>query len=462
MLSLLLAGCGASVPVNESLSPYPGNPFYWQHKGQPVLLIGGSVEDNLFQLPAVEQHLDLLQSVGGNYVRCTMSSRDEGNLWAFERDSSTGLYDLNRPNQDYWLRFEQFLNLTASRDIIVQIEVWATFDFYDGKDMSRPFWQANPFNPKNNINYTSELSGLPEVVDSHPTQTRNPFFWSVPEEGNNHVLLTFQQAFVDKLLTYTLPHSHVLYCMDNETSVTPEWGAYWARYIKNKADSSGVSVQTTEMWDPWDLSHDMHRNTFDHPETYSFVDISQNNHQKGQSHWNNSQLQRTRVARTERIRPLNNVKIYGADGGRFGDTRDGVERFWRNIIGGLASARFHRPDSGIGLSPTAQSSIRSARMLTSSFDIFQSQPSNHLLAERHDNEAYCTAVSGQSYAVFFPQGGKVLLDTSAAGNRPMTIEWLDISASRWIPTRTESASAEMVLEAPSEGYWAALVKPRKN
>ena len=43
------------------------------------------------------------------------------------------------------------------------------------------------------------------------------------------------------------------------------------------------------------------------------------------------------------IRPINNIKIYGADGGRFGSTQDGLERFWRNIFGGFASARFHRP-----------------------------------------------------------------------------------------------------------------------
>ena len=30
---------------------YKENPRYWQYKGRPVLLLGGSVEDNLFQIP---------------------------------------------------------------------------------------------------------------------------------------------------------------------------------------------------------------------------------------------------------------------------------------------------------------------------------------------------------------------------------------------------------------------------
>ena len=47
----------------------------------PVLLLGGSGDDDLFQWAADEfgdrlpKHLDLLVSVGGNYVRNTMSSR---------------------------------------------------------------------------------------------------------------------------------------------------------------------------------------------------------------------------------------------------------------------------------------------------------------------------------------------------------------------------------------------------
>lgn len=31
-----------------------------------MLLLGGSAIDNLFQIPGIEEHLDLLASVGGN------------------------------------------------------------------------------------------------------------------------------------------------------------------------------------------------------------------------------------------------------------------------------------------------------------------------------------------------------------------------------------------------------------
>ena len=45
--------------------------------------------------------------------------------------------------------------------------------------------------------------------------------------------------------------------------------------------------------------------------------------------------------------------------------RDGLERWWRHVIGGAAAARFHRPDSGLGLSPPAANSIHAARKLES-------------------------------------------------------------------------------------------------
>ena len=449
---LYLAGCQAG--DDNRIQPYEQNPAYWQYRGRPVLLLGGSVEDNLFQVPDLEAQLDLLREAGGNYVRCTMSSRDEGNVWPFERDEASGLYNLTRQNAEYWSRFARFLELTSERDIVVQIEVWATFDYY------RDNWEDNPFNPKNNSTYTTEESGLPEVVKTHPTRTENNFFWSVPNENNQQTVLKYQQQFVDRILSYTLQYDHVLYCMDNETSVTPSWGAYWARYIRDRAAAEGVKVETTEMWDPWDLSHPMHSSTFDHPELYTFVDISQNNHQQGQAHWDNAQKQRQRVLASGRVRPLNNVKIYGADTGRFGSDRDGIERFWRNVFGGLAAARFHRPASGLGLNANAQANIRSLRMLTASLDVFRSAPHNDLLSGRSENEAYCLARPGDVYAVFFPDGGEVTLDVSdIADGRKLRLQWLDIMTSVWRAPQTLQAGTMLDLQAPGGGFRAVLVRP---
>ena len=433
------------MPNPDRIQVYKDNPYYWQYKGNPVLPLGGSVEDNLFQIPNIREHLDLLKSVGGNYVRCTMSCRDEGDVWFFKKVGD--LYDLEQWNDECWRRFSTFLELTAERDIIVQIEIWATFDYYQDN------WEVNPFNPKNNSTYTFEETGLPGEVESHPIKTENNFFWSVPNENNQQMVLKYQQKFVDKLLSYSLQYGNILYCMDNETSVTPAWGEYWATYIKTKAEEAGTGAETTEMWDAWDLSHQQHKATLDHSDIYPFCDISQNNHQKGQTHWDNAQKFRASLFP---IRPINSIKIYGSDRGRFGNTRDGLERFWRNIFGGLASSRFHRPPSGEGLNKNAQAHTKSMRMLTDNMDIFTCEPHNDILSDRRENSAYSIANPGKEYAVYFPDGGSVNLDLSHA-RANLKARWLDITGSRWAKEEMLESGGVVTLSPPGAGHWAVLI-----
>ncbi|MCK4750514.1 MAG: hypothetical protein KAT15_25830, partial [Bacteroidales bacterium] len=213
---VLLAGCamendpGIQNRINRGIHMSSTHPQYWEYNGESVMLLGGSDEDNLFQLAGLEEQLDLLAAAGGNYVRNTMSSRDSGDVWAFHLDPATGKYDLRQWNEVYWDRFRKLLELTSDRSIIVQVEVWATFDFY------RDNWTKNPFNPENNTNYTVERTKLPVEVKTHPIMCDNPFFWSVPSHHNNMPLLDYQQRFVDKLLSHSLEFDNVLYCIDNE------------------------------------------------------------------------------------------------------------------------------------------------------------------------------------------------------------------------------------------------------
>ena len=144
---------------SKRIRPYDGNPCYWQYHDKPVLLLGGSREDNLFQIPDLAEHLDLLVRCGGNIVRCTMSGRDPGDVWPYRYDPSAGKYDVSVFEDEYWHRFLNFLKETEARGIIVQIELWATYDFYERQ--GRP-WRRNPLNPTNNTNYDSVESRLPD------------------------------------------------------------------------------------------------------------------------------------------------------------------------------------------------------------------------------------------------------------------------------------------------------------
>lgn len=460
LLASLLTSCGNEAPaVTAELESSPAglaidaeNPTYWSYNGQPTLLIGGSSNDNLFQIDSLKQHLDAIAAAGGNYIRNTLSSRDTGDIWAFARNEA-GLYDLEQFDTAYFNRFRRLLEWTSERDIIVQIELWDRFDF------ARDPWQLNPFRPANNINYDTTASGLKDIYVRHPGSNDNRFFFSVPSLDSNDLLLQYQQAYVDEVMDIALQYGNVLYCMDNETNGDPAWGAYWSRYLKNKAAERGRIIFTTEMWDAWDLSDEEHLATFDHPELYDFIDISQNNHNKGQKHWDN--LHWVRAYTEDEKRPLNHVKIYGAETSRYGSERDAVERFWRSLLGGAASIRFHRPPSGLGLSRPAAQSLRAARTLLSSFDLYRAQPdvNSELLLNRTDNEAFLSYITGQHYLLYFPDGGTVDLDlTGISGTGE--VRWLSImdQPTQWQQTASAPGGAALTLVAPNKGHWLALVQ----
>ena len=437
-------------PESLGIRVSPDHPRYWQYRGAPVLLVGGSKEDNLFQVSDLEAHLDLLASVGGNYVRNTMSSRDEGNVWAFHRRDD-GTYDLQRPNEEYYRRLERLLRLAYERDIVVQIELWDRFDF------AREPWLKNPFRPANNVNYTPEESGLANEYPEHPGSNNNPFFRSVPGQNEQQLLLRFQEARIARLLDVSLQYPNVLYVIDNETSANKDWAAYWTRFVKTRAQAAGRTVPVTEMWDDWNLRASQHRRTFDHPELYDYADVSQNNHKSNQQHWENLRW----VRRYTAVRPwiLNNVKIYGADGGEYGSTRDGVERFWRSVLGGSASARFHRPSAGIGLNATAQVHLRSVRRLLDRYDLFAAEPMSTSLTDRGPDEAYLSRVSAGQQVVYFPDGGAVGLDLEpeGEGERTYRLAWLDLEEAAWTAERRLTAEGSVRLEAPERGHWIALL-----
>lgn len=432
----------------DGISIDPTLPYYWSFDGNPLMLIGGSSEDNLFQHPDLASELDLIASVGGNYVRCTMSSRDSGNVWAFHQ-SDQG-YDLRKFNPVYWDRFQVFLEETAKRDIIVQIELWATFDFY------RENWLNNPFNPQNDINAQNWRVRLPDSVPTHPIGRENPFFWSVPKADNNTHLLAKQQRFVDKLLSISLNYDHILYCIDNETSVTAEWGLFWAQYLKTQAKLRDKHIYVTEMWDPHDLMHPDHFVTIQHPDHFDFVDISQNNHQKDQHHYDNGIHFKEIVYKLRGPCPLTNVKVYGKQ--RHGSSQDGRERFWRAAFLGSASVRFHRPMSGHGISDTAQAHIQSLRWIYDKLDLKTVLPANDLLHDREPDEAYCLAQSGKTYAVYFPAGGEVSLhDPTLSGSYRLT--WIEIDKGIKRDPQILTLQRSLPLTAPDSGHWAVLITP---
>jgi len=450
------------------IKPYVNNSRYWQYNGKPVLLLGGSKTDHIFLLDDLKTHLDEIQTAGANYVRNTMSQR-EGKDLKPHKLLPNGKFDLDQWNQEYWKRFQNMLKWTAEREIIVQIEVWDRFDY------STVNWETSPWNPGNNVNYTYEQTGFAHEYPRHSSQDLQPFFHSIkgmPRYNRKlDIIRQYQEAFVTRMLSYSLKYGHVLYCMDNETSTPAQWGQYWIKFIKTKAAERGVTVCTTDMFDDAFRAEKAQHTPiiFNDVEHYMFADISQvNSRNFDETHWGKLQWLLRQI--NTHPRPSNHTKIYGSGYYSFGTggPEDGVERFWRNIIGGSASARFHRPDAGNGLNDYAKASIKAARILEGLVNFWDIAPQMDLLSDRESNEAYLAAKPGQCYVLYFTDGGSVRLDLSGTKGS-FNVTW--ISVSMGVCTRTSAAGGYRLMKdtvqggniltvsAPYKGGWvAAIVK----
>jgi hypothetical protein len=463
--------CQNTITIQETspIKIYEKNPFFWEYKGEPVLLIGGSREDNLFNHPEnLAEHLDLLKSAGGNYIRNTMSSRNPGNLWPFKK-LPDGKYDLEQWDDEYWERFNNLLQLCRERDIIVQVEIWDPWDLFKseaplGHGPENTGWESCPYNPLLNINYSPEESGLDIDIDYYPgvAPTNHLFFHTVPELKDIPVVLQFQKAFVDKLISISFKYPNVLYCMNNEIGEPAAWGEYWARHIRNKADEAGINVNLADMRRNSNFNSAEQIKLLHDRDNYDFFEISQNNANVNQQHYDFIISIREQII--SHPKPLNNVKVYGGgESVQSASVIEGTRRFWRNIFGGAASSRFHRQGatpfySGAGLSELALTHIRSMRMLADEMNIFNCIPSGHLLLDCEPNEAFCLAEEGRQYAIYFTDGGKVMLNLSELEGE-IEIRWLDISNSTWHESRKTTGSKSLEVTPPDKGQWAVLIMP---
>ena len=653
---------------NARIQPYTENSQYWQYHGEPLLLIGGTHDDNPFNSPSndpmggnerLDEHLDLLASAGGNYIRNTMTHRDVFNVypylrepdlfldalddptmwtsnvgshardeavtldgagsltvwsdtgdpealalrrefapadfshgtmevWLWVRDRGAagklehvevalesngrsarrtwpgqimtgwhllvfhvdefasegfdpsavdaielsvetanggaldrgevawdgiavrGRFDLEQPNPEYWRRFEALLDASLARGLIVQLELWDKVElFYDGtaaqvRWLPNMGWSKHPFNPRNNVNYSADTSGLKDVIDwsynpasgrpprgDMDAETIHPFWYTVPSvaellpDGERplpglelteavhrqlmDVVLPHQVAFVDRVLEISLDYPNVLYAINNETWLpTSDWSDFWATHLRTRASEAGRGIEVGEMRGEHDLRDappHAHRHIIQRHDLYSFIDVSQNNGRKfGDAHWQDLEWVRAEVAAVG-VRPITNVKIYDfVPSGEPAHRVDfSVQKFWRNILGGAASSRFHRrmgaalhrPYDSNSQPITNESnepglaSFRSATMFVDAMDVFRAQPAHSLLHERRDHEAYAMAIEGERYAVYFPAGGSVDLDVVPGSYEA---RWLDIGASSWSETVGYERSERISLTAPFEPH----------
>lgn len=458
IISTVLASAldAGQISDESRIKPYAKNPRYWQYKGSPVLLLGGSKTDHIFLLEDLKEHLDEIAGVGGNYVRNTMSQREGLDLKPHKR-LSDGKFNLNQWNTTYWKRFSNCLKWCSQRDIIIQIEVWDRFDY------AQDNWKNSPWRPGNNVNYTNKQSGLAENYPAPAWRDRQPFFHTISGmsryKKQYDVVRRYQENFVAKMLSYSLEYGNVLYCMNNETSTPEKWGQHWMKFIKDKAAEKGAEVYVTDMFDDvWKpQSSAKLKQAFDNPHIYPFLDISQvNSRTFNEGHWNNINWIAKQARRHPR--PLNHTKIYSAGKTSWGSgtPKDGIERFWRNLIAGSASCRFHRPGGGIGLNDTAKACILAARKVEQVIKFWDVEARMNLLTNREADEAYLAAKPAEQYVLYFTDGGSVGLNLKGHSGK-LQVRWIDVRTGNWANQAAIAGGKVVTVTAPNKGPWVATL-----
>jgi len=467
---------------------------YWKYDGQRVLLLGGwnhghnpfidhdtdNDKDNqgVSTPEQIKGAIEELAAAGGNCLRCVLDPGMAAGIQGFDFCAKSGAkYDLNTMSGPFWTRIETFIDEAERRDIVVQIELWDRFDLIDGAWGS---WPVSPWNPKNNVTYTTASSGLATSYGSFAT---HPFLQGVPghpeyekapasRKRQYDLVRSYQDKFVDKLLSVTLQHGNVLYCMNNETHADPAWGLYWMGFIEAKARALGKSVFTTDMFDDVYAAESSRGLTYQlsHRDQYDYVDASQaNSRHRDEAHWDKIKWIADAARKMDPPYLLHMTKIYGNDlaldgqpWSRFkpGDSDNGIEEWWRDLLAGVAGVRFHRPTSGIGLSAAAKSCIRATRKVETRVKFWDVEPRLDLLTDRQSDEAYLAADPGKAYILYFTKndGGSVGLKLSGYPDATFDLRWVNVGTGDWGPAATITGGRTVTIDRPDgSAHWVAAI-----
>jgi len=490
LLLTIFLSVSVSLADGAGIEIYRKNPTYWQYNGKPVILLGGTDDEALFHwagdMDLLSAQLDRLTDCGGNYVRCTMSARKGDNPIYPMREQpyvrlDNGRYDLDQWNGEFWRRFQVFLEQCKQRDIVAQIELWATHDLVHLKSSTPGVWPTHPLNPKNNVNYGFQ----PETVFPRQPKgkTNDAFYQTIPALKHDPTVLKYQRAFVDKVLSYALKFDNVLYCVDNEQRPQHpfQWGHYWAQYVQHRAAQQGKTIYISEMHRDFTTPRDKSlsrtkrivggkfASVFDYPLIYPFLELSETSTRFSDYDelWRNLEVIRAYTA--EFPRPMTNVKVYGGgDESTFRERRPTIHRFCELVCAGRSAVRFHRPvregENGMGLNPTAQACLKAVRRFCNLVEPWQCKPNLDLLRDREENEAYMLANPGISYGILMTASygdGMVRLDTrNHSGAYVLT--WINLETGRPLKAETVKATDEVIINVPARGskygWLAALVK----
>ena len=404
----------------DRIRPWSQDPRYWQYQGGPVLLVGGSREDNLFQIPDLEEQLDLLASVGGNYIRNTMSDRDEGDVYPFAQ-LDDGKYDLDQWNDEYWraLRATAAAHGTSATSSCRSRSGTASTS---ATRANRATGSGIRTARRTTSTTPASRAGWPTRYPDHPSADKQPFYHTHPRHGrvptrDSTWCARYQERFVAKMLSLQPAIRERALLHGQRDLHRPALGAVLDGVHQGAGEAAaGLDVYVTDMfddgWKPGAVGQDpagarpsrplrLHRHLAgEQPQ------LRRGSLATGCAGWS-SRWRRTRArSLTPRSTPAGETS-FGS-----GTPQDGIERFWRNLLGGLglvalpparrrasASTRSRRRCIRVGAQGRGAwcGSGRSSRTWSCSASAGRTRPTSR-------------RSRGTAYVLFFCKGGAVTLD----------------------------------------------------
>jgi hypothetical protein len=365
-----ISGTNAGYKESGRIQPWPGNPFYLSMGDTPVFPLGptgyhawtpvsrpGTVDshEQLYRLSRVIDAIGSPHVVG--FVRCLPydpnNHMHDGEVvrvlqpWVRSED---GRYDLRNFESEWENRLKAYLDLARDLRIIVSVEIWDDWSVSRGPGGAydpgpEGAWNMHPFNPRNNINYDSDI--FPETT----SVCNAPFYSTIPSLSDIREVLDLQKHYVDHLLKLVSVYPNVLINISNESRAHLEWSRFWAEYVRKKNPQVMIGeMPSTNMKDGGgECDYLLNPMTLSTDPLYDYVDISQgvSGHEFGGNALRQALEGSGRIAEYRAAmkaagtkRPLIVSKDYtrGPEGGTL--------VFWSRFAGGAASARFHRPAAG--------------------------------------------------------------------------------------------------------------------
>jgi hypothetical protein len=440
----------AAPDIRGPLRAHPTNPRYFTDDGRRAVYLAGShTWDNLqdmgesdppapFDYPA---YLDFLARHDHNFIRLwrwELLSWDTGandaktakrllaapHPWA---RTGPGLaldgkpkFDLDQFNEGYFARLRSRVAAARDRGIYVSIMLFEGW----GLQHVTNAWKAHPFHPANHINGLS------------PDSNNDGLGLEVHTLASSAVTKV-QEAYVRKVVDAVIDLDNVLYEIANESGAySTEWQEHFIRFLHEyeKGKPKGHPVGMTFQYARDPKERGANTNLFS-----SSADWISPNPDAGRYNY------RTNPP------PADGRKVVLTDTDHLWGIGGNVAWVWKSFLRGLNPLFMDPYEQGVLQegSNARWDPVRRAlgvtRRLANRVDLAAMTPRGELASS-----GYCLANPAKQYVLYWPAGGEVTLDLSAAAGQ-FQMEWIHPIEGTITPAEARTGGAKRTFKSPFPG-----------